>query len=117
MALFPPHPSGYGKLNGFKPGGKEKNQWTEDGRASDAEYLYHLSANQTTPHGIGQYAKQGELAFWLCFDMDAHKPGFQQAATLVYEALQARGFTVYWEDTTSGGIHLWTFACRGPIPL
>lgn len=113
MTLFPPHPLGYGKLSGYKNG--DKNQWTEKAQASEAEYLWHLTSKQNVPHGIGQYAKQGDLAFWLCFDMDQHKAGFEEAATLVYEALEGRGFTPYWETTTSGGIHVWAFPPPGGI--
>ncbi len=115
MALFPPHPVGYGKLSGFKPNSADKNQWTVGSQASEAEYLWHLTADQTKPHGIGQYAKQGDLAFWLCFDMDSHKPGFEEAATLVYEALEARSFIVFWENTTSKGVHIWVLPPLGGI--
>lgn len=114
MSVYPPHPSGYGMLDGYKPGGG-KEQWTEKTQASAKEYLWHLSAKQATPRGIGQYAKQGDIAHWLCFDMDAHKPDFGEAAVLLYEILDSRGFTPYWEDTTSSGVHVWAFAPVGGI--
>lgn len=113
-ALFPPHPVGYGKLDGFLDNG-DKNQTTISRQADNAKYLHHLSTKQDVPRGIGQYAKQGDLAFWLCLDIDAHRESLDQIATLLYENLGERGFTVYWEDTTNGGVHLWVFAPLGGI--
>ena len=109
MQLFPPHPTGFGKLSGFKLGTQAKNQWTEKTQATQQDYLHHLTADQTEPHGIGQYAKQGDVAHWLCFDIDVKGEQGRHIAFLLLEELEARGCIPYLEESTRGGFHafLW----------
>lgn len=115
MALWPPHPSGHGVLDGFRPGSTEKKQYTSHKKAGQAAYLRHLQADQAEPRGIGQYSKHGDLAHWLCLDIDDKTEAGYHVALILCEIMEEVGLVPYLEPSTRGGVHIWAFTPQGGL--
>lgn len=131
MTFFASHDTDHGKLNGWQrdkktglivekeQGGiikRQKAQFTVTPYrpARESDYIWHLTAAQDEPRGIGCYPLHTDgLARFGCVDLDEDSERAERAIRFAATMAIQLGAHPYLEQTTRGGWHLFLFTPEG----
>lgn len=124
MRWFPSHPTDHGRLYGWTRTrdedrrvlvGKKAQGTAKPYRpAADSDYLYHLTAMQDEPRGIGCYPLHTDgLTRFGVVDVDEKSERAERAVRFACTIARSCGCHPYLEQTTNGGWHIWLFTPSG----